>query len=172
VPLPHANHRSKNTPQGVWFCGVEEGEEKTNPAGHTYTVKPPNIYLEMVNFSLRSPGTEMDIYVGSTSVFSRTSHQMEALTTMVSGVVIQLFANPHQSLSCGSHPIVKEFEFRMSHYADSVSQFSHSSQIDVERLLVGNQQVFLFTTRRNADRHGPQFCTVKSLKARSKIDIV
>jgi hypothetical protein len=45
------NHRSKNTPQGVWFCGVEEGEEKTNPAGHTYTVKLPNIYLEMVNFS-------------------------------------------------------------------------------------------------------------------------
>jgi hypothetical protein len=41
----------KNTPQGVWFCGVEEGEEKTNPAGHTYTVKQPNIYLEMVNFS-------------------------------------------------------------------------------------------------------------------------
>jgi hypothetical protein len=161
VPLPTATKErwaaiQKSTPQGVWFCGVEEGEEKTNKRD-TYTVKPPNIYLEMVNFSLRSQGTEMDIYVGSTSVFSRTSHQMEALTTMVSGVVIQLFANLHQNPSCGSHPIVKEFEFRMSHYSDSVRQFWHSSQIGIERLLVSNQQVFLFTTRRNGDRHEPQF---------------
>src|SRR5262249_24553388 len=39
----------------------------------------------------------------------------------------------------------------------SIGQFSYSSDIDVECLLVGNQECFLLITRGNAHIQGPQF---------------
>jgi hypothetical protein len=38
---------SKNTPQGVWFCGVEEGEEKNKSSG-------PYIYCQAAKYLFRN----------------------------------------------------------------------------------------------------------------------